>query len=102
MGLLKEFGKAGIPFRLVPSVVPTARELDALDNADLRDALVRIKEDSRARIHETLLKYKIVPAEIFHEIPELIELKWRETIRVFAPDESVRESSYESLARKLL
>jgi hypothetical protein len=39
-----------------------------------------------------------VPTEVFYEIPEMLQLKWRETVIVFdAPD-----SAYEGLAKKLL
>jgi len=97
MGLLKEFGKTSIPFRLVASAAPTDRELDGLA-PDLRQDLVRLKEKTRERIQQTLLSHEIEPAEVFHEIPEMTELKWRENIRVFAPD----VSPYETLAQKLI
>lgn len=97
MGLLQEFGKPSVPFRLVASAAPTDLELDSLASIDLRHELRRLKEQTRERIQEALLSHEIVPAEVFHEIPELTELKWRESIRVFAPD----PTPYESLAQKL-
>lgn len=97
MGRYKEFGKPFAPFRLVASAAPTDRELDGLA-AELRQELIRLKEQTRERIQQTLLRLEFVPAEIFHEIPELAELKWREDIRVFAPP----VTAYETLAQKLV
>jgi hypothetical protein len=82
----------------VASAAPTRDDLDRLPNTDLRDALLHIKEETKDRVRQTLEKHEILPADVFHEIPELPELKWRETIRVFAPD----ETPYETLAGKLL
>jgi cellulose biosynthesis protein BcsQ len=95
---LKDYGQNWTPFKLIASASPSEREIDAVEDVPLRESLLGIKQRTQTRIEGTLKEYKVEPAEIFHEIPEMPELKWRETINVF-----VREnSSYEELARKLL
>jgi len=95
---MKEYKQSWSPFKLVASASPSQRELEGLTDNALRETLSRIKRSTETRIEETLRKYKVEPATIFHEIPELLELKWRETIVVFASD----DTPYEVLARKLL
>ena len=97
MKRLKQYGKA-IPFKLVVSASPGQQEIEALPNDALREVLLQIKAETQNRIERTLVEYEASPPEIFEEIPELVELKWKETVTVFGP----QESPYEALAKKLL
>jgi MinD-like ATPase involved in chromosome partitioning or flagellar assembly len=97
MSRMNEINPTPLPFKLIASASPSERELESIPDADTRDKLLLIKDKTRKRIEETLREYSVKPATIFHEIPEMIELKWRETITVFRDD----ASPYESLARKL-
>jgi MinD-like ATPase involved in chromosome partitioning or flagellar assembly len=98
MSRLKEFDQSWVPFKLVASASPSQRELDALPDDDLRKQLMSIKNNTQLRIEKELTECQVSPTTIFHEIPEMLELKWRETITVFGDD----DSPYEALARKLL
>lgn len=98
MSRLNEIEQTPIPFRLIASASPSERELENLAEEDTREKLLLIKDKTRARIEQTLTDCGAKPTTIFHEIPEMIELKWRETITVFRDD----ASPYEALARKLL
>jgi MinD-like ATPase involved in chromosome partitioning or flagellar assembly len=96
MSGLKGFSQY-VPFRLVASASPSDRDLEELDD-QLRDELSQVKATTRAKIEKTLREYKIEPATIFHELPEMLQLKWRENLVVFGRE----ESQYEKLATKLL
>lgn len=99
MSRLKEFDQSWVPFKLVASASPKNAEIEALPDDDpLKDQLSRIKKNTKARIEEALAKCQVSPTTIFHEIPENLELKWRESITVFAGD----DSPYEELARLLM
>lgn len=98
MSRLKEFDQHWIPFKLVACASPSERELDGFPDDALRERLLEVKNDTRLKILQTLKQCQASPATIFHEIPELLELKWRETIIVFGDT----ISPYEELAKKLL
>lgn len=99
MSRLKEFDQSWVPFKLVASASPKDAEIEALlDDDPLKDQLSRIKKNTQARIEEALVKCQVSPTTIFHEIPENLELKWRESITVFGSD----DSPYEELARMLI
>jgi hypothetical protein len=98
MSRLKEFEQSWVPFRLVASASPGSEEIEGLSDHELRDDLLKIKNNTQARIEKTLEECQATPATIFHEIPEMLELKWRETITVFAND----DSPYERLAQMIL
>ena len=99
MSRLKEFDQSWVPFKLVASASPKDAEIDALlDDDPLKDQLSRIKKTTEARIEKELAACEVSPAKIFDEIPENLELKWRECITVFGSD----DSPYERLARKLI
>jgi hypothetical protein len=97
MRLLREFGQSSAPFRLVASATPGEQELEALGAKD-RDMFLRLKEQTREKIERALEECGVSPAVIFHDIPELVWLKWKETVTVFS--EEVTE--YEKLARKII
>lgn len=96
MSGLKGFSQY-VPFKLVASASPRDQELSSLDD-QLREELSIIKSTTTARIEKTLSEYKIEPATIFHELPEMLQLKWRENLVVFGNE----ESQYEKLADKLI
>jgi len=98
MSRLKEFDQSWVPFKLVASASPSQQELEGLSDVDLRNQLATIKHNTKERIEEALKECQVTPTTIFHEVPETIELKWRDTIIVFTQE----DSSYELLARKLL
>jgi MinD-like ATPase involved in chromosome partitioning or flagellar assembly len=97
MSRLKEFDQSWVPFKLVASATPSSNELEGISDDDSRKKLLQLKGNTQARIEQTLAECRAAPDVIFHEIPEMLELKWRETITVFADD----DSPYEVLARKL-
>ena len=41
----------------------------------------------------------MTPTQIFHDIPEMIDLKWKERVTVFSPDQV---TEFEKLALKLV
>lgn len=97
MSRLKEFDQSWVPFKLIASASPSQDELKSVADPDLRRDLMRIKANTQAKIETVLTRCEVLPTTVFHEIPELPELKWRETITVFGSD----DSPYEELARKL-
>jgi MinD-like ATPase involved in chromosome partitioning or flagellar assembly len=98
MSRLKEFDQSWVPFKLVASASPSQHELERLTDEDLRKQLSSIKNNTQVRIEDALQECQVTPTTIYHEIPEMLELKWRETITVFGDN----DSPYEVLARKLL
>jgi len=98
MRMMKEFQTGRpIPYKLVASAVPDLEELRK-EPENIGGPLLRSNEETRIKISDTLTECKAVPTEVFYEIPEMLQLKWRETVIVFdAPD-----SAYEGLAKKLL
>jgi MinD-like ATPase involved in chromosome partitioning or flagellar assembly len=96
--LLKEYDQRWIPYMLIASAVPTEEELKTLVDPDLRGKLIDAKELTRARIEHALTDAGAVPATIFHEIPEMVQMKWREQVDVF----SGTSTAYDELAEKLV
>jgi len=97
MGLFKEFDQHYIPFRVIASAVPSDEELEGLDE-NTKMSLKRTKEEAKKRIGDLMTKYRFVPADVFHEIPEMLSMKWKESLAVFG--EGV--STYQSMVEKLL
>jgi MinD-like ATPase involved in chromosome partitioning or flagellar assembly len=86
------------PFRLVASACPDQQDFEDVKNERLRNDLSWIKEDTEERICAKLKECEIDPPEVFYEIPEFLEMKWRESVIVFRDD----NSAYERLARRLI
>lgn len=97
MKRLKDYKQRSIPFKVIASASPSKNEIEQLNDDELRNTLMRFHEDARNRIRQTLTECEVDPADIFYDIPEILELKWRESILVFARV----DSHYERLARKL-
>lgn len=95
--LKQKYGK-DMPFKLVASASPGERELNEIPDDALREALLGIRTTTKTRIEQTLTDCEVVPPEIFGELPEMVELKWRETLTVFGAN----ESPYETLAQRLI
>lgn len=94
--LKQKYGK-DMPFKLVACASPSERELNDITDEALREALMGIRTETKIRIERVLADCEVEPAEIFGELPEMVELKWRETVTVFGPD-----SPYETLAQRLV
>lgn len=86
-----------VPFKLIASASPSDGELNGVSDSQLRGELSVIKSATRAKIEKALADQKVDPPTIFHEIHEMLPLKWRENIVVFGRE----ESDYETLAAKL-
>jgi hypothetical protein len=97
MRLLKEFGQSSTPFRLVASATPGDTELEALGGRD-REMFLDRKKETRERIEKTLEECQVSPPKIFHDIPEIVWLKWREEVTVFSGE----VTEYEKLAASLI
>jgi len=99
MKLLADFGQSrALPFKLVACATPDEEELQTIADEPRRNSLLRIRRETKKRIEEMLVDCKASPETIFHEIPEMIELKWQDCITVFGGS----TSPYETLAAKLL
>ena len=98
MSRLKEFDQSWVPFKLVAFATPNELELEGLSDRSRREAFLRTKIDTRLRLERELTTCQESPTTIFHEIPEMLELKWGGSIVVFGD----ADSPYEDLARKLL
>ena len=85
------------PFRLIASATPDELEFTHVTDERLRDELIGIKSDTKKIISEKLKECDIDPPEVFYDIPEFLEMKWREGIVVFRDS----NSPYEALALKL-
>jgi cellulose biosynthesis protein BcsQ len=94
---VKKFAQRSFPCKLVASASPAANDLDGLTDG-LRRELLDLRERTRKRINEALRDAEMEPGEIFHDLPEMQELKWSESVRVLAEG----ESPFEALALKLL
>jgi len=94
---LEEFNRA-IPYNLVASASPDQEEISRIPDETERAVLLSVKEQIREKIERTLEQNEATFPHIFEEIPELVRLKWQESITVFDQD----ESPYERLAQKLL
>ena len=81
------------PFRLIPSAVPTERDLENIDETTARGLRGVIRKNE-----EKLKEEFKEDGEIFVSIPEIIELKWREDIIVFKR----ANTSFETIARKII
>lgn len=81
-------------FKLIASISPPDEELERLDNQVLSNVLSRIKEDSLLKLREELED----DIALFYEIPEIIELKWRERILAF----DQKKTPYEEIVVKLM
>jgi MinD-like ATPase involved in chromosome partitioning or flagellar assembly len=97
MRFLTEYGQASVPFKLVASATPRDEELDTLGEEE-RAKFLRLKEDTREKIERMLQESQSSPPRIFHDIPEMVWLKWKEAVTVF----SDRVTEYEKLAQKLV
>jgi MinD-like ATPase involved in chromosome partitioning or flagellar assembly len=97
MSRLREFDQSWVPFKLVASASPSEQELESVSDDESRKDLLQVKNKTLTKIERTLSDCQASPGTIFHEIPEMLELKWRESITVFGDD----DSPYEVLARKL-
>jgi MinD-like ATPase involved in chromosome partitioning or flagellar assembly len=97
MKRLRKYGDSK-PFRLVASACPKKGEIDDIADEKLRDALAMVREETLERIRAILVECDANPPDVFFEIPESTEMKWRESVVVFRSN----DSDYEALARKLL
>ncbi len=82
------------PFKLVASAVPGEEDLEKLDDEVLVSALKGAKNESLKKLNE-VLKEK---GQIFAEIPEIVELKWQESVIVFDRE----NTSYDRIAKKIV
>jgi hypothetical protein len=98
MKLLKDYDQSSTPFKLIACASPQMDELRSLEDETLREGLTQIRKNTVSRIEETLRECGQTPSSVFHEIPELLRLKWRETIIVFGDE----VTPYETLAVKLI
>ena len=96
--VFKEFGQRYIPFRVVASAVPYPAELEAVADTNLRESLKRTQSEARTRIEALLAKYRVAPSAVFHEIPEMVVMKWKEGVSVFGAG----VTPYQTMAAKLL
>ena len=81
-------------FKLIASAAPQEEDLQGLQDKVLAGALTKVKNDSIARLEEELEE----SGTLFHEIPEMIELKWRE--RILALDR--KNTPYEQIVARLI
>jgi MinD-like ATPase involved in chromosome partitioning or flagellar assembly len=98
MSRLREFDQSWVPFKLIASATPSEQELESIAEEETRRSFLKLKGETRERIEKTLAACQATPDTVFHEIPEMIELKWKEAITVFGED----DSPYEVLARRLV
>jgi MinD-like ATPase involved in chromosome partitioning or flagellar assembly len=80
-------------FKLVASAVPREEDLENLHDEVLFRALKGAKQESLKKLKKELGE----SGEVFAEIPEVIELKWQESVIVFDRE----ETSYEMIAKKM-
>ena len=82
------------PFRLIASVVPGDSDLDRLDN----EVLAKLLRGAKKRSEKDLIKDFGDEGKLFGEIPEMVELKWQESVMVFNRD----GTCYEKIAEKII
>jgi MinD-like ATPase involved in chromosome partitioning or flagellar assembly len=82
------------PLKLVASAVPREEDLENLNDKVLVNALRGAKNKSLKKLKKELGEQ----GELFAEIPEIIELKWQESVIVFDRE----DTSYELIAKKML
>ena len=92
--MMKEMGETSRPYKLVASAVPGEEELEKLDDRVLARNLEAAKEENQKLLIDELGE----EGNLFYEIPEIIELKWHESVIVFDRE----NTPYEEVARKLL
>jgi len=94
MTRMEELGQ-GIwkPFKLVASAVPREEDLEKLHDETLVLALKGAKNESMARLQRELKE----KGGIFAEIPEIVQLKWQESVIVFDRE----NTSYEQIAKQI-
>ena len=87
-------------FYLVACASPAEEEIHSLPDETLRDILLALRRQTQERLESTLVEAGAALPTIFHDIPEMIELKWRETVTgVFKPQTT---SPYLALAEKIV
>ena len=79
---------------LIASAVPKSAELDSLENKQLAKELRKLHEDNK----QTLTKSFGPKGKLLFEIPELIELKWQESIIVFDKE----NNPYDDIAFRIM
>jgi|SRR5271166_6285019 len=95
-----EYGQRVVPFKLVASATTTKSELDGLDlDPKTRDELIADRDGMHSKIEQALRERHVTPAQIFYDIPEMIDLKWKERVTVFSPGPV---TEFEKLASKLV
>jgi len=97
MRALREFGRTASSFQLVASATPGESELESLDERG-RQGLIELRDHTRKRIEAELRECMVEPPEIFQDIPEMVVLKWRESVIVFSQE----GTAYEKMAEKIL
>ena len=94
LDLMKDMGEGEVPdLRLVASAVPQERDLSNLTDATLAATLRHAISSSRDELRNEFNG----KGELFGEIPEIIELKWRESVIVF----NKNSSPYEDIAKQI-
>lgn len=81
-------------YRLVASASPSSEDLDRLENPALARALRALKRKQENRLTKRFEK----AGGLFHEIPEIMELKWKDSIYV----RDGLDTEFDQLARKLI
>jgi len=82
------------PYQLVASAAPDESELANLDNEVLARALRGAKQSCRSQLEEEFGEN----AKNLLEVPEIIELKWQESVIVF----DRQYTAYEDVARRMI
>lgn len=82
------------PFNLIASASPEEDDLKGLEDQNLAGALRGTKIASRKRLRDEFGD----EGELFFEIPEIIELKWQESVIVFYRD----NTHFELIAKKMI
>jgi MinD-like ATPase involved in chromosome partitioning or flagellar assembly len=95
---VRKFSERSFPCKLVASASPERSDLDGIADSLLRDRLIELRERTTERINAALREADMEPGEIFHDIPEMRDLKWSEGVRVL--DDA--DSPFEALAVKLI
>jgi len=86
------------PYVVVASASPRQQEIDTLEDDGLRKELTLVKGLAKDTIRAKLTEAGVTPNDIFFEIPEILPMKWRESVVVF--EEEV--TPYDELAARLL
>lgn len=95
LDMMEELGESEVPdLRLVASAVPRSEDLQNLDSKVLADSLKNAIKSCREELKSEFNR----KGELFGEVPEIIELKWRESIITF----NRNDSPFETLAKKII